>query len=117
MNSSQKEIGIKELMAIIIIMIGIKLTDDTPAILYQKFFNSAWIAPFIFAIVSIIPIYLLIKVISTYASNNLVDVLMDLFGKQVVTFLLLLLCIFLSISFIIFSSIYTDIIIDHYFPT
>ncbi|HLS61034.1 MAG TPA: endospore germination permease [Virgibacillus sp.] len=116
MNTSQKEIGIKELIAIIIITIGIKLTDDTPAILYQKLLNSAWIAPFIFAIVSIIPIYLLIKVISTYASNNLVDVLMDLFGKQVGTFLLLVLWIILSTTIIVDSSVYAEIIGTMYFP-
>src|SRR5690625_4733865 len=116
MNTSQKEIGIKELIAIIIISIIIKLIDDTPAILYQKLLNSAWITTFIFAIVSIIPIYLIIKVISTYASNNLVDVLMDLFGKQVGTFLLLVLWIILSTTIIVDSSVYAEIIGTMYFP-
>jgi|SRR5690625_410771 len=116
MEKSQGKIGIKEFIAIIIIVLGIKLTDDTPSILYQKLDNVAWIAPFIFAIISILPVYLLIKVISAHTSNNLVDVLMDLFGKQIGTFFLFSLWIISSMIIIIDSSVYTDIIGTMYFP-
>lgn len=75
--------GMREYMAIAILVIGMKITDDVPTILYQNLLNAAWMAPIITGIITVIPIYLLIKVITLYESKNILDVIVHLFGKYI----------------------------------
>lgn len=81
MEDSKGKIGIKEFIAIIILSIGTKLTDDTTVILYKKMENAAWMSPIVICAISIIPIYLLIKVLNIYESKNLADVIRHLLGR------------------------------------
>lgn len=115
MEQSKQVIGIKEYVAIILLMIGTKLTDDTPTILFEYINNAGWMAPIINGIIAILPIYLLIKVVTNYQDKNLAEVSDHLFGK-VFSFIILLPT--LGIAFVaitIDTAIYTDIIGTMYF--
>lgn len=116
MKKSQDLIGVREYTAIVIIIIGIKLTDDTPSILHQSLLNAAWMAPIIIGLLIIIPLFLLIKVIETYESKNLIDVILHLFGKYIGHFVLFILWGISLTVVTLDSAIYVDIIETMYFP-
>lgn len=109
------KIGIREYVAIVVLMVGTKLGDDTPAILYKSLMNAAWMAPIIMGIIAVIPIYLLMRTVSLYPGKNLMDIIIHLFGKYIGFFVLFVLWIEISIAVIIDSAIYTDIIGTMYF--
>ncbi|MFS0600424.1 GerAB/ArcD/ProY family transporter [Peribacillus frigoritolerans] len=115
MGQIKEKIGIKEFIAIFILSIGPKLTDDTPAILYGYLENAAWMTPIIIGVISIIPIYFLTKVITLYQRKSLIDIIIHLFGKYIGFFLLFILWIIQSYGIIIDSATYTDIIGTMYF--
>ncbi|WP_180968276.1 GerAB/ArcD/ProY family transporter [Cytobacillus massiliigabonensis] len=115
MEDSKGKIGIKEFIAIIILSIGTKLTDDTTVILYKQIENAAWMSPFVIGALSIIPIYLLIKVLNIYESKNLADVINHLFGRFIGFFILMILWLILFSALTIDSAVYTDIISTMYF--
>jgi spore germination protein KB len=115
MEQSKQLIGIKEYIAIILLLISTKVTDDTPSILFEHMKNAGWMAPIINGLIAIIPIYLLIKVVSNYDNKNLAEVSDHLFGK-IISFIILF--ILLAVSFlavIVDTAIYTDIIGTMYF--
>jgi spore germination protein KB len=115
MEDSKGKIGIKEFIAIIILSIGTKLTDDTTVILYKHMENAAWMSPIIICALSLIPIYLLIKVLSIYENKNLADVITHLFGRFFGFFILSILWFILFFALTIDSAVYTDIISTMYF--
>ncbi|SET28079.1 spore germination protein (amino acid permease) [Oceanobacillus limi] len=115
MEQSKGKIGVKEFIAIIILMTGTKLADDTPAILYEKLSNAGWVAPLIIGVISIIPVFLLIKVTTTYQNKNLIEVVDHVFGRIIGFFIILFLWIISYSALIIDSAIYTDIIGTMYF--
>jgi len=111
----QAKMGIREYVAIAVFVISMKLTDDVPSILYQNLLNAAWMAPIIMGIIAVIPIYLSIKVILLYEGKSLLDIIVHLFGKYIGFVVLFLLFIILSLSIIVQSAIYTDIVKTMYF--
>jgi spore germination protein KB len=115
MEQHTGKIGIREYIAMVILMIGTKLADDTPSILFQKLENAAWITPFITGFISIIPIFLLLKVLSQYPNTNLMEILQVLLGKPIGYLIVLALWIMGFIANAFDSSIYTDIIGTMYF--
>lgn len=115
MEKIEGKIGGREFAAIIILTVGTKLADDTPAILYDRLGNAAWMAPIIMGTVWIIPFYLLVKVISLYEGKSLVDMIKNLFGEYMGFIILFLLWAIQSYAIIIDTAIYTDIIGTMYF--
>ncbi|MEH7236108.1 GerAB/ArcD/ProY family transporter [Bacillus sp. JJ1562] len=115
MEQSRGKIGIREYVAIVILVIGVKLSDDTPTILVEFLSSAYWMAPLIIGLISIIPIYLTIKVVTAYKNKNLHDVILHLFGKYLGTVLscILLLAFFIGLTYD--SALYVDIIGTMYF--
>ncbi|MFD1851478.1 GerAB/ArcD/ProY family transporter [Oceanobacillus bengalensis] len=109
------KIGIKEFVAIVVIMIGTKITDDTTALLFKPLLNAAWMVPVINGILAIIPVALLMKVSTHYENKDLIDVSYHLFGKYIAFFVLFILW-FIGFCFIVVdTAIYTDIIGTMYY--
>ena len=73
----------KEYMAIVIFMIGVKMTEDTPAILFNDAKNAAWMIPIISASIFFIPLFLLLKTLSLFDGKHLFAVIQKLLGKYV----------------------------------
>lgn len=115
MEQHTGKIGIREYVAMVILAIGTKLADDTPAILFEKLENASWIAPFITGFISIIPIFLLLKVLSQYPNSNLMEILQITLGKPIGYLIVLLLWIMGLMANTLDSAIYTDIIGTMYF--
>ncbi|WP_449537058.1 GerAB/ArcD/ProY family transporter [Ferdinandcohnia sp. Marseille-Q9671] len=115
MEKSRGKIGIREYVAILLLVVGVKLTDDTPAILVDRLDSAYWLAPLIIGVLAVIPTYLLLKVITAYKNKNLHDVILHLFGKYVGTFLSCILLLSGLNALIFDSAIYVDIIGTMYF--
>ncbi|ASK63678.1 hypothetical protein CFK37_16690 [Virgibacillus phasianinus] len=115
MEKSTGKIGIKEYIAIILLTIGTKLADDLPSIIYNSLYNAAWMMPIISGILVIIPLYLLIKTMMYYKEKSLLEIVVHLLGKYLGFIVIFALWIVGSITIIIDTAIYTDIIGTMYF--
>ncbi|MUK90263.1 endospore germination permease [Ornithinibacillus sp. L9] len=115
MEQSKGKIGIKEFIALTILMTGTKLADDTPAIIYEELQNAGWIAPLIVGALSIIPIALLIRVVTSYQDKGLIQVIDHLFGRFIGFLIIFILWGISFFALIIDTAIYTDIIGTMYY--
>jgi spore germination protein KB len=115
MEQKKGKIGLIEFVALTVLMIGAKLSDDTPAILYDKLYSAAWMVPFITGLMCILPIFLLLKVMSLYPSKNLHEVNLQLFGKFFGFLISFILWILGSASIVTDTRSYVDIISSMYF--
>ncbi|WP_026568501.1 GerAB/ArcD/ProY family transporter [Bacillus sp. UNC41MFS5] len=115
MKQQPGKIGIREYVSIAILMVGAKITEDTPTALFQKVQNAAWMIPIITAVISFIPLFLLIKTMSLYQNKNLFSVIQKLLGKYLGFFVCLLIFIINVFSISFDSRTYTTIIKTFYF--
>ena len=115
MDNTKGTIGIREFLAIILIIIGTKVTDNTPTSLFDKVGSAAWITVILMGLFSFIPIYLLTKLIIAYEDQNLIDIIFRLLGKYIGFFVIFLLWTTETYSIVINSATYADIIETMYF--
>jgi spore germination protein KB len=115
MEQSRGKIGIREYVATVVLVVGVKLSDDTPAIFAYFLKNALWMAPVLIGLLSIIPIYFMMKVITAYKNKNLHDVILHLFGRYIGNFLSCILLLGGLIALILDSAVYVDIIGTMYF--
>lgn len=107
--------GIREFASILFLLMGTKITDDTPTFLYSGAKNAAWISLLLISLATIIPTFLIVKVLSAHKGKNLHEINLLLFGKFLGNLLSLGL---LSLGFsaiVLDSSVYVDIISTMYF--
>ena len=83
MKQQPGKLGIREYISIVILMVGAKATEDTPAILYSNVQNAAWMIPILSGAIFFIPLFLLLKTLSLFQGKNLFDVIQKLFGKYI----------------------------------
>lgn len=115
MEKTQGKIGIKEFVAIILLTVGTKLSDNTPNILYEDIANAAWLSIFLICLIWLIPLVLLIKLNTLYKDKNLIEIIQHLFGKYL-GFAILFICWFMQTYVMFYNSvIYPDIIKTMYF--
>lgn len=115
MKQNKGKIGIKEYLAIIFLSVGTKLTDDTPALIYENAKNAGWIALLLIGLVSIIPVFFMIKVFSVHREKNLHEIIVHLFGRFIGNIVSILLLVGGVAALIVDSGVYTDIISSMYF--
>lgn len=115
MKQNKGKIGLKEYIAIIALTVGTKLSDDTPAIIYENAKNAGWLAVLIIGLVSAIPIILLIKVFSVHKEKNLHEVIIHLFGKFIGNLISIGILIIGTAALVVDSGTYVDIIGTMYF--
>ncbi|MFD2445367.1 GerAB/ArcD/ProY family transporter [Bacillus sp. CGMCC 1.16607] len=115
MEQKREKIGIREYVAIVILALGAKVADDTPAMLFEKLDTAAWMAPILIGILAILPVFLLLKVLSAFPNNTFMDVTQIIFGKAIGYILILFLWVIGTFTIVIDTSIYTDIIGTMYF--
>lgn len=115
MNANKGKIGIREYVAVISLTIGTKLSDDTPAIIFENAKNAGWMVSILIGIISLLPIIFLLKVFSVHREKNLHQVIQHLFGKFIGTMFSILLLIIGTTALIIDSAVYVDIIGTMYF--
>lgn len=115
MKQTEGKIGIREFMAIIMLSVGTKLTDDTPTILFGTAKNSAWISMVLIALLTIVPIFFLFKVFSVHKGKDLHEVNIHLFGKVLGNILSFGMLLFGFAALVLDSATYVDIISTMYF--
>lgn len=78
--TEEGKIGNKEFVSILLIIIGIKLSDTTPALLMNNTKTATWMVPLAgFAI--ILPFFLMAYSVVKHYGKNLVDVCIEIFGS------------------------------------
>jgi spore germination protein (amino acid permease) len=115
MKQTKGKMGIREFAAILFLLIGTKITDDTPTYLYSGAKNAAWISMLLISIALIIPTILLLKVLSVHKGKNLHEINLYLFGKVIGNMVSFILLIFGLLTIVLDSSVYVDIIGTMYF--
>ncbi|MBP2239662.1 spore germination protein (amino acid permease) [Cytobacillus eiseniae] len=115
MQESKGKIGIREFIAIIILSTGTKLSDDTPTLLFKEMASAAWMAPIIIGVITFIPIYLIIRILSAYKNKNLAEVIFHLLGKFFGFILIFILLLIIFSALVVDSAVYTNIITSMYF--
>jgi spore germination protein KB len=115
MNNSGSRIGIREYVGMLLLIIGVKLSDSTPSLYFDSLKSAGWMGPLIGGLLSVIPLYFLIKVFSAYEAKNLHDINIRLFGKYVGFMLSFIFWVYGSIVVAVDSRSYVDIIATLYF--
>ncbi|MCM3670207.1 GerAB/ArcD/ProY family transporter [Mesobacillus maritimus] len=115
MKQNEGKIGIRDYMAIILLTLGSKISDDTPTLLYKTAKNSAWISMLGIALLSLIPILFLLKVFSVHRNKNLHEINVHLFGKVMGNLISMGVLLLGFSSFVLDTSVYVDIIGSMYF--
>ncbi|EKN71609.1 spore germination protein [Neobacillus bataviensis LMG 21833] len=117
MNQQPGKLGIREYVSIAILMVSLKATENTPAILFNKVQNAAWMVPILSAGLFFIPLFLLLKTMSLFEGKNLIFLIQKLLGKYIGFFVCLFIFIITSFGMSFESRTYTDIIRAFYFST
>ncbi|MEH7303238.1 GerAB/ArcD/ProY family transporter [Neobacillus drentensis] len=115
MNKSTSTVGIREYVATMLLIIGVKLSDSTPALYFDSLKSAAWMGPLIGGIITTIPLFFLIKVLSLYESKNLHDLNILLFGKYIGFLFSFVFWLYGSIVISVDTRSYVDIIATLYF--
>ena len=76
------KIGTREFVSIILLAIGMKVTDWTPNILYIGGETAAWMMPFIFLLTIGVPFLILLSLMKKH-DLGLIELLFNLAGKYV----------------------------------
>lgn len=113
---TEGKIGNREQMSILMICIGLKLADTTPALLYSKTKTASWMVPLL-SIVIILPFFVLTtRVVSHFKDKNIIEVFYSVFGNYIGFFMSF--GVFLMNYFIILVDLrdYVDSVSVMYFP-
>ncbi len=107
---------IKEIIAMVLLLVGIKLSDSTPTLLAQKAQNGFWLIPLL-SFICIFPGFLLmLYLLKKYQDKNLVELVETLTGKWIGKSIGLLLFLFAFFSLTLDSRNYIEQIKLLYFP-
>lgn len=110
------KIGSREFFAIVLISILIKTTGSTPMYLFNSGQNAAWLMPFLFLLVIIVPLVLLYKVLKENKDKHLVELIYSLLGKWLGFIVLLLIFLFSFSSLVLSSRSTIDIVGTLFYP-
>src|SRR3954467_10856886 len=117
MKGQPGKLGIREYIAIMILTVGAKATEDTPAALYNAVQSSAWMIPILSGVFFVIPLFLLLKTMSLFQGKNLVEVIQLVFGKYIGFIVCLIIFFITSFAVSLDSRTYSEIIRSFYFET
>src|SRR3954469_9525723 len=90
MKQQPGKLGVREYVAIAIFMIGVKITEDTPSLLYGQAKNALWMIPLISGGIFFVPLFLLVKTMSLFQDKSFFAVIRQLLGKYIGFFVCLL---------------------------
>ncbi|MFP7256137.1 GerAB/ArcD/ProY family transporter [Terribacillus goriensis] len=93
MELNKKPLRIRELVAIIFMLVGLKGGDTTPALFADKAQNAIWMVPIISFLFLLGPFLVLMFLLKKYEKYNLVELIFHLIGKKAGSLLALLLFI------------------------
>ena len=115
MQISDGKVGSRELLAVIIFLIGIKVSDITPDLLIARGKNASWILSFLTCAYMLIPLYILLRLIKKH-NTGLSDLFYSLAGRWGGALIIALLCVRMIGQTFITSRSYVDIVNTLFFP-
>lgn len=116
MKISDGQIGTRELVSIIIILIGSKFSDITPNLLIPIGKTSTWLIPFIAAAVISGPFLLILHVLKQFENKNLIEVIYILTGKYIGFVISFLLFVIILAATVLNSRGYVETIASLFYP-
>lgn len=116
MNISNGKIGTRELLALILLTVGLKQTDVTPTALFPYGLTATWMFPIISAILLIVPFLLLLRVLKRHENKDLIQLTYDLTGNYIGFVISLLLFIFIFSTTVSYSRSTVDTLNTLFFP-
>jgi spore germination protein KB len=102
--------GSREFVSIVIVTLGLKLTDTTPSFLFRAGENAGWLLPAISALVIFVPFSVLLSVLNHYPGKGLLDLVYELTGRYGGTIFGIVLFVILLLVTAINSRSYMDIV-------
>ena len=118
MKSQSDKLSIREYIAITILMVGAKGTDETPSMLYNQVQNAASMIPLISGRLFFIPLILLLKTLfCLFRAKIFFTVIQQLLGKYIGFVICLLIFLITSLAISYKFRTYTNIIHSFYFET
>ncbi|MFC4402310.1 GerAB/ArcD/ProY family transporter [Gracilibacillus xinjiangensis] len=107
---------VREIFAMILIIVGIRLSDSTPSLLAQNTQNALWIVPVI-SFICIFPSFLLmLYLLKKYKDKNLVQLLEAILGKGLGKAIGFIIFLFAFLSMTLDSRNYVEQIKVLYYP-
>lgn len=82
-SNDNEKIGIREFSTMLLLIIGVKLSDTTPVLLFQRAKNAGWILPIIAYIVIMPSFIILLSLLKKYATKDLSEIIYHLMGKYI----------------------------------
>ncbi|MTI47612.1 MAG: hypothetical protein FH761_07205 [Firmicutes bacterium] len=117
MDKLDGKIGARELFSIVIIIIGIKGADMTPANLFPSGQSATWMFPIVWLVIMAIPIWATLSLLKKYKEKNIVEIIYLLTGKYIGFIICLSLLALLFTATVLNSRSYVDIMNVMIFPT
>lgn len=115
-KQSDGKLGAREVMALVMLTIGIKLTDMTSTLLYNVGKNATWMLPVISGAVLIPSFLLLLKLLKRYQDQNLIDITYHLLGKYAGFLIAITLFVISFAATILNARSNVDILSTMFFP-
>ncbi|MET3508007.1 GerAB/ArcD/ProY family transporter [Halalkalibacter oceani] len=110
------KVGVREFIAVILLLIGSKLADNTPAILVQEARNSFWMIPLVALAVFIPPFLLFLHLLKKHQNKNLIELVNHILGRYAGFVLGLLIFIVTFLTLIIDSRSFVEELSVLYYP-
>lgn len=114
-KAADGKIGTREFTSIILLSIGIKLSDTTPNLYFVEGGNAAWILPIISFVVIGVPFFILLSLLKKHDAG-LMELLSNLTGKYVSGIIGLCLFLIMLNGTAINSRAYIDIVNTMFYP-
>jgi spore germination protein (amino acid permease) len=116
MKQSDGKIGTREFIALILLAVGLKLTDITPSVLYPFGKTATWMLPIVSGLLIIPPFLLLLSLLKRYKNKGLMDIIFHLTGKYIGFVIGMVLFIFMLVTTVLYSRSFVDVMGNLYLP-
>jgi spore germination protein KB len=116
MMQNKDFLRVKEILAITLILVGIKLADSTPVLMAQKAQNGFWLIPLLSFILIFPSFLIMLHLLKKYQDKNLLELIESITGKWIGKFVGMLLFIFAFLTLTLDSRNYIEQIKLLYFP-
>ncbi|MDE5415423.1 GerAB/ArcD/ProY family transporter [Alkalihalobacterium chitinilyticum] len=111
------KVGTRELFAIFLISIGIKLSDGTPMLLLEAGKNATWVLPIVAGGIILVPTLLILSLLKKYKNKNLVDIIFIVTGKYIGFIICLIILFAMIFANALNQRTTVNIISTMFFPT
>jgi spore germination protein KB len=115
-QKKEYKLGKREIISLLLPVIGIKFADMTPTLLFDETETASWMAILVSALCFLLSFLVFLSVMKRYPDKGLIDVFAMIFGKPLGFMVGLILFLFFLIGTAVDTRSYVNIISTLYFP-